>query len=232
LEIAPLQKITKISIWLHHGIMLFGIFLLLQDLLAENFKYIPIIFRVIKYIDEGGSFFLFLLLFSNHIYKKMSVKRSIIDIPLILFFLMGLISSVVKRVPNVVYISQFIIDLKPFLFFYVFLYLPIHKRFLVQYFRVFFWVGFIIFLFGLIDLVAPYQFRVLTGNNTFIEMKYGIPSVKSFFYHPAIFGWFMNFLSLYCFALFIVKKRNMFLILGIMFFLPKTLFGDSCTGFM
>jgi hypothetical protein len=219
LEIAPLQKVTKISIFLHHGIILFGLFLLFQDLLAENLKQIGILFRVVKYIDEGGSLFLFLLLVTNHLYKKLSVKRNNIDIPLLLFFFIGLLSSVAKRVPNTVYISQFIIDLKPFLFFYAFSYLPIHKRFLEQYLRFFFWVGFIIFLFGLIDLAAPYQFRALTGNNTFVEVKYGIPSVKSFFYHPAVFGWFMNFLSLYCFALFIVKKKNMFLVLGIMFFL-------------
>jgi hypothetical protein len=68
-----------------------------------------------------------------------------------------------------------------------------------------------------VDLAAPVQFREITGNSIALDIKFNITSVKSFFYHPAIFGWFMNFLALYCFAFFIVYKRGIFLWFSLIF---------------
>lgn len=182
-----------------------------------NIEHISILFRIVKSIDEGISFLLFFLLFFNHIYARQSVKRTEIDIPFLLFFLLGIFSSIIHSVPIVVFSSQLIIYIKSFLFFYIFMYIPISREILRQYLKVFFWAGVILFLFGLVDLVAPVQFRQFTGNSVALDIKFNITSVKSLLFHPAVFGWFMNFLSLYCFAFFIVFKRRTLLLLGFVF---------------
>jgi len=85
--------------------------------------------------------------------------------------------------------------------------------------KVFFWVGAAFFLFGVVDLFFPETFRKLTGNVLYIDYRGFIPSVKSFFIHPGVFGWFMSFLALYCFAYAIVLFKSEHFYSGVVFFL-------------
>lgn len=212
-----LKKISNQSLWLHRIIIFSGLLLIVQDLLAENLINMSYLFMLVKYADEGVSVLLFLILAINHIYKRQSLKKTEIDLPFIFFILIGIISSIIHKVPMIIASSQFIIYIKSFLFFYIFIYLPVNTEIVKLYMRVFFWAGCILFFFGLVDLAAPVQFREFVGSSTVLEIRFNMPSVKSLFIHPAKFGWFMNFLALYCFAFFLVYKRWPFLWLGLLF---------------
>ncbi|MBN2532434.1 MAG: hypothetical protein JXB88_06055 [Spirochaetales bacterium] len=212
-----LQNTHKHTLWIHRIIILFGLFLCIQDLIAENLKNIGFLYQLVKYADEAVSFLFFFILVINHLYKKQSIKKTEIDLPLIFFLLIGIISSIIHKVPMVIASSQFIIYVKSFLFFYIFIYLPVTTEIIKLYIRVFFWAGCILFFFGLVDLVIPVQFRQFTGNTIALDIKFNITSIKSFFSHPAVFGWFMNFLALYFFAFFLVYKRWTFLCFCLIF---------------
>jgi hypothetical protein len=208
----------KRSFRIHYIIIIYGLFLIVQDLITVNLESFPVLFRILKSADEAASIILFSLLFLYHLYLHWSIKKSEIDLILICLVLIALGSSFIQGTPLNILGSQFLLYIKGFLFFYVFIYLPVTIRIMKTYRRIFFWAGIVLFFLGMIDLAAPAQFRSFIGTSPFVEYRYNIPSIKSLFSHPAIFGWFMNFLALYCFASFIVFKKGTYLVLGLIFF--------------
>jgi len=88
-----------------------------------------------------------------------------------------------------------------------------------KYKKVIFRVACIIFLLGLVDLLVPIEFRKIIGNTITVDYRNNIPSVKSVFEHPNIFGWFTSFIALYCFAEFYFSKKKTYLFYGIAFFI-------------
>ncbi len=205
--------------WLHYLLIFIGVFLLLQNLLAENSKQWPIIYQSIKYVDEVFPILIFGLIFLSRIVQKRKLIKTNIDLPLCFFLLFGIISSISNQVPLLINASQLLLYIKGFILFYIFSNLSINKRILRKYLHAFFWVALVIFLLGCVDFIAPQQFRTITGNLTYIEYYNKIPTVKSIFTHPAVFGWFMSFAALYCFAFFMIFKKKSYLLAGIAFFL-------------
>jgi len=198
--------------WLHYFLICWFIFLLFQDLLAENFKNIPIFMKVIKYVDEGVSLGVFVLLFVSCFINGRLLYKTNIDKPFIIFIIIALLSSITQKVPINIYMSQFIIYIKAFLTFYLMANLPMNRMTLRLYVRGVFGAGALIFFFGLIDFVFPSQFRSITGNKAFVQYFLNLPSVKSIFIHPLFFGWFMSFTGCYLFAYFTLLKKPYFII--------------------
>src|SRR4030042_4538785 len=197
-------------------LILIGVILLLQDLLAENVKHIALVYNVIKYVDETVPLFLLVLLALSRIAQGRFLKRTPIDIPLILFLAVALVSSIAAAVPAFVVISQFLIYIKAFIVFYLLYNLPLTEGIFQNYKNVFFWVGIVFFIFGLVDLVIPETLRRITGNVEFIEYRSVLPSVKSLFIHPGVFGWFMSFLALFCLGHAILKSRPVYVLSGVL----------------
>ncbi len=204
---------------LHYLLIFIGVFLLLQNLLLENFKQWPIIYQTVKYVDEVFPILILGLIVLSRIVQKRKLVRTNIDLPICLFLLLGIISSISNQVPLLISASQLLLYIKGFILFYIFTNLSMNIRILHKYLHALLWVALVIFLLGIIDLAAPQQFRTITGNVTSIEYYNKIPTVKSLFTHPAVFGWFMSFAALYCFAFFIIFKRMPYFFTFVVFFL-------------
>lgn len=197
---------------LHDLLILFGVFLLLQDLIAKNLEEWLLLFQSVRYIDEGITLlgFLFLIVIPWFI-KGQRPSKTGIEWLLSLFLLIGIISSIAAQVPLFIAASQFLLYVKGFLFFYILSSIPANNLTLRKHIRSFAYVALLFLVLGFVDIVAPYWFRSVTGNVDYIDYQMGIPSVKSLFVHPGVFGWFMAFIALYFFAFFIVFGKGSYL---------------------
>jgi hypothetical protein len=201
----------------HRLLILFGIFLLFQDLIAENCKQCPLLYRMVKSADEVFITSSALFIMAGCLVKGRMLLKTNINWLLLLFVLVAVTSSIKRQVPTLIFASQLFLYLKGFLLFYIFANLSIDKAILGKYVRVFFYVAVIIFIFGIVDLVAPEWFRSTIGNVAHIDYRLGVPSIKSFFIHPGIMAWFMSFIALYCFAFFLTFQKLPYLFMGLVF---------------
>ena len=202
-----------------HGLLIFfGVFLLLQGLIAKNLEQWPLLFQFVKYIDEGITLLAFLfLIVIPLLVKGQRPPKTGIEWLLSLFLLIGIISSIAAQVPLFIVASQFLLYVKGFLLFYILASIPANNLTLRKYVRSFAYVALLFLFFGFVDIVAPSWLRSVTGNVTSISYRMGIPSVISLFIHPGVFGWFMCFIALYCFAFYLVFQRPSYLFTGLAF---------------
>ncbi|MBN1411901.1 MAG: hypothetical protein JW969_13715 [Spirochaetales bacterium] len=168
-------------------------------------------------MDEGFSLIILALILFERIINRKKILKTNIDLVLIAFLTIAIITSLIKRVPFFIFGSQLVLYIKGFCLFYIFIQLNIHKNMLKSYLRFFLAVGLIFFFFGIIDLLIPTYFRTLLNNREYVDYRFGIPSVQSLFTHPVFFGWFMSFCSLFCFAYFINNKKTVYFIGALLF---------------
>jgi len=207
----------QLSDYFHYLLIVFGGFLLLQSLIAENCRNWPLLYKCVKYADEVFAITGFLFVVIRQLARRQILPKTGIEWPLVLFLLVAITSSVIARVPLFIAASQFILYIKGFLLFYIFANLSMNHVLLRKYIRFFSYVAFIIFALGVVDFVVPRWFRAITGNVAFIQYRAGIPSVKSVFIHPTVFGWFMSFIALFVLAFFFVLGKWRYFFLSILF---------------
>ena len=204
--------------YLHYLLIFFGVFLLLQGLIAKNLEEWPLLRQSVKYVDEGIIILGFLFFIAiPWLTKGQRPPKTGIEWLLSLFLLVGIISSIAAQVPLFIAASQFLLYVKGFLFFYILASIPANNLTLRKYVRSFAYVALLFLVLGFVDIVAPSWFRSVTGNVDYISYRMGIPSVISLFLHPGVFGWFMCFVALYCFAFFIVFGKGSYLFTGLVF---------------
>jgi hypothetical protein len=204
--------------WPHSCLMTFGIFVLLQDLIIENVGgQTAIMGGAIKNLDEVIILWCFVLLLFSHLSRGSMLNRTPLEVPILGIVIMGVLSSVASEVPPFIAASQFFLLIKGFLVFYILANLHINEMQLRKYLWFFCAAACIILALGLVDLAFPTWFRSITGNTTYIDWRAGMPSVKSIFIHPNVFGWFMTFMALYLFAFYLIFRKLRYLIFGLFF---------------
>lgn len=201
----------------HPLLIAFGVFLLLQGLIAENCRQWPLLYKCVKYADEVFVLLGLLFVMSSRLIKRQIPQRAGIEWPLSLFLLIGIISSLAAQVPLSIAGVQFFLYIKGFLLLYIFANLPMNEMILRRYTRFFFYVALAILALGVIGFAAPGWFRDITGNTAHIDYRAGIPSVKSLFIHPGLFGWFMSFIALFILAFFFTSGDLRYFFLSIVF---------------
>ncbi len=208
----------------HRFIMAFGVFILCQKLLKLNAGRInPLYGTMVGYVDEVVVLWLFILFLFRQSLSRSTFARTGLGIPLLGFALAGILSSLIGHIPAWIVGVQLLLYLKGFIFFYIVLHLSNNPRILRTYIRFFAGVGIIILTLGIIDLVNPYWFRAVIGNEINVGLRFGLPSTKSIFTHPGDFGWFMAFLTLYGFSYYMIFNRNIYLVFGLIFSLGSFL---------
>lgn len=192
-------------------------FLLFQNIIANNLYLLTAnetLVGVFKNLDEALILYSFIFIV---ITKRFSLRRTPINYPLLVFLSVGIISSVSNHVPVHVFSFGAFLMIKGFLVFYIFSHIDFQESDLKRYAR---WMGIAasVFLFcGFIDLIAPSEFRRLTGNRTFVDYRFNIPGVQSLFIHPGVFGWFMAYMAVFAFAFYFIFRKRYYLILGLFF---------------
>lgn len=208
----------------HRLLMAFGVFILCQKLLKLNAARIdPLYGTMVGYADEVMVLWLFILFLCRQALSRGTFSRTGFGIPLLGFVLTGILSSLIGHVPLWIVVIQLFLYLKGFLFFYTIFHLPINRTCLQSYIRFFAGVGIVVLALGIVDLINPYWFRAVTGNEINVGLRFGLPSTKSIFTHPGDFGWFMAFLTLYAFAYYMIFNRNIYLAFGLIFSLGSFL---------
>ena len=105
--------------------------------------------------------------------KDTVVVKTYIEFPLLGFMGMGVLSSIVAQVPLSIVVAQLFLYIKGFFWFFVLANLTISEVQLKKYIKFFFFVSIFIFCLGLLDMVAPRWFRMVTGNILYIEYRSG-----------------------------------------------------------
>lgn len=200
------------------AMIVLAIYLIFQDFIAFQTEEMSLMWIIFKRSEEFVILGVFMMMFLRNIGSgKLWIKTSI-DIPLACFVLIAMLSSIINHiVPYKIAAFDLYLLLKGFLVFYIFYNLSFDVKEIRKIMKIFFIISLPIFLFGVIDLVAPGPFRAFVHNKTFIDYRLGIPSVQSIFIHPGVFGWFMGYFACFYFSFFIYLSKVRYLILFIIF---------------
>jgi len=205
-------------------VIILGFFLVFQDLIAFRLGTTTLFGLMLKRAEEVIILSAFsLLLLKNTFYRKKWEKTNI-DVPLLCLILIAILSSVKNHiVPYKVAGFDLFLLLKGFFVFYICYNFKLDIKELHKITNLFFVIALTVLLLGIVDLIAPSAFRALVNNQTFIDYRFGIPSVQSIFVHPGVFGWFMAFFSCFAFAFFLILKKKSYLFFSILFILGALL---------
>ena len=199
-------------------VLVFGIFLLLEPLITLNLENINSTVALgVKRLPEALIVFFFVLITIQLIIKQKPFVKSNIYLPLSVFILLGVASSIRENVPPLVASSGLFLMIQGFLLFMIMSHLDYKETDIRKWFHTFLCVGIVIFLLGLVDLSFTSQFRNLF-NIEHTEYRFGILSVQSVFLHPGTFGWIMAMLGLYCLAFSTTLHHRRYLFLSFLFF--------------
>lgn len=78
-------------------------------------------------------------------------------------------------------------------------------------------IGAVVVGLGYIEAIDPPTFRQILGLSDTGSPRGTLPSVKSIFYHPVLYGWFAAFVGLFMFAGYVVYRR-WWLLVGALYF--------------
>ncbi len=194
--------------------LLYGVFLLFQDLLIINLTPIQ---NILKYMDD----FLLLLMLFLVILSRISQQKKIhfekiLIIPL-LISIIGLLGNTLNHSLTFVAILGLYFFIKPFLFFYLAYSLSFTEKELLILLRAFLFVALIIMGLGIINFFFPSQFYSFFNNNIYTYQRSGLLSVQSIFIHPGWFSWFTTYIGLFLIGYFLIYKNNKLGFVGVIF---------------
>jgi hypothetical protein len=196
-----------------------AVFLPFQRLLALQFyEDLPFLALVVKRAEEAVILIVFVAIVLRRIFYGKKWPRTGIELPLIILLIIAVISTLRSELVSyeLAAFDMFLL-LKGFLVFYIFFLLDFTDKNIRYICGIFFAIAGIIFLAGLVDLAAPVFFRNFINTTTYIDYRFGIPSVQSIFIHPGMFGWFMAFFACFSYAFFTVFEKNKYLVFMILF---------------
>ena len=205
-------------LWPQYYLMTFGLFVLFQDLIVRNCESQgEKIVEAVKNLDEVIILWTFLLILFSCLSRRRLPSHASLAIPILGLVMVGVLSSIVSKVPPLIAASQLLLLLKGFLCFFILANLHIDEIQLKRYLYFFSVIACIILALGVMDFSSPARFRFVMGHGPYIEWRAGMPSVKSIFAHEGDFGWFMAFIALYFAAFFLVLGKLRYLVFGLLF---------------
>jgi len=188
--------------------MVFGVFVLLQELLRFQAERLGAPGWLVQQADE-----IFLLAWVCYFVCAGLVggvfrRWRTFETGVALFFALAVASSLANRVPLGIWTPQAFLYAKGLIVLALASRLSLSGQIVRSYGRLFLIVGVLILALGVVDMVAPTWLRSITGNVPgFQAGRAGFVSAKSVFKVPGVMAWFMCFLSLFCWAAFFVRRR-------------------------
>jgi hypothetical protein len=119
----------------------------------------------------------------------------------------GVVSSLVNAVPAETWIPALALLVKGIAFFYAVSWLSLGISEVEGVGAVLLATAATILALGFVELLNPAAFQQALGLPPFEEVRGGISVVKSVFLHPALFGWFTAYASLFLYARFMVLRE-------------------------
>ncbi|MCX7927006.1 MAG: hypothetical protein N2606_02590, partial [Candidatus Omnitrophica bacterium] len=199
------------------AVLIFLFFLISQGVLTY-FTRMPIVAN----LDELGIFCITFLLLARKLYKREKILTGGIEIPLLFLTILGFLSNIINRiVPWPVAVGGYILFIKGFLLFYILLNLGINTEDLKKFKPMFYLLGVFTFLYGVLGLIWPKFFLIPLGIMP--DTRFGFPTMQSFMGHPGAFAALMGILYCFSFTDALYKKRPIYILLTLIFFLAVIL---------
>ena len=139
------------------------------------------------------------------------------DLALVVFLLMGIVSSLAAGVPAHLWLLALLLLVKIFAFLYLVMWHDFNAADIRQLYPTALGAGILVALLSVFELVAPQAFSQLLNPGTLGVPRSGLPSLSSITGHPSTYSWFMVFNALFLFAGYVVFRRWWLLIGGILF---------------
>ena len=128
-------------------------------------------------------------------------------------FATALASTAAAHVPLDVWFPELLLVGKPIAFFYAVMWTPIRREEIRAGMAFVLGLALVVVILGFIELAVPTWFLEVFRLPYFAP-RGPLPVVKSVFIHPAIFGWFTAFVSLFLFAMFLATSAKRWLALA------------------
>lgn len=161
----------------------------------------------VKSVDEAG----IVALVGMAIWKyRLELRRGLSplrDGALAIAATAGVLGSLLNSVPVVVWVPSLLLLLKGIALFHVTRSLPYGRNDAITHALTLIPLGFVLLGLGAVEFWDPVRFQAALSLPEYVRYRAGLPSVKSLFFHPVLFGWFMAYLALFLFAGFIVLRR-------------------------
>lgn len=161
----------------------------------------------VKHVDELTVPVLFLITLITARSRLIGFVRPWRDGAVLLIVAAALASSLVNHVPPDIWIPALLLLVKGILFFYVALLSGIQGSDLRRMVVVVAAIGVVVLVLGGIEFFNPPAFQHALGLRVEEQVRGGIVSIKSIFFHPVLFGWFTAFAGLFSFAYYSVFRR-------------------------
>jgi hypothetical protein len=198
-------------VWPKPTLLVFAFALLLQDSLSRWTG------ADLGYLDDVlVPSFVLVALIRERPWQK-SLVDPVRDISIVVFLVMGILSSLVAGVPTSMWVLALLLLVKVFAFLYVVIWHDFTADDVRQLYPTAIGFGVIVALLGVFELVAPLAFRETLNLVNFGVPRSGLPSLSSITGHPSTFSWFMAFNALFLFAGYVFFRRWWLLVGGILF---------------
>lgn len=163
--------------------------------------------EAVKRVDEAGVATLLVFTFWSRYAAFVRGLTALRDGSFAIAVFAGVLSSLLNGVPSGIWTAALLLLVKGVALFHIVRCLPYRRTDVLTHAWILLPVGFVLLLLGAIEFLDPGRFQAAIGLPEYIRYRAGLPSVKSLFFHPVLFGWFTAFLALYMLAGFVVFRR-------------------------
>jgi glycosyltransferase involved in cell wall biosynthesis len=185
----------------------FFVLLLFQDTIARNFSYHEILTKGINYLDE--LFVIFgISVIIYHRWRERNFQFERFYYILLTVFIIGLVSSIIHKVPLAIIAEGAFLMFKGFIIFVIFQHIPFSIHELQRYMKSLIGIGVFVLIFALIDFFMHKDFRALIHTDSKFDYRSGLISIQSLFIHPGQYGWFMAIISFYFLSFYAVSHSK------------------------
>lgn len=185
----------------------FFVLLLFQDTIVRNVRFFELFAKGMNNLDELFVIFgISVILY--HRWKDRNFQIDRFYCILLLIFLIGLVSSIIHKVPFTIMAEGGFLMFKGFIIFAIFQHIPFSIQDIRKYLKGLVGIGIIIILFAFIDFFLHKDFRSLIHTDGKFDYRSGLISIQSLFIHPGQYGWFMAIISFYFLAFYTVTPSR------------------------
>lgn len=200
------------------AMLVLGIYMVCQDLLIARLYMYPGINTVVKRAEEVILLIAVLAMVVRNAALRRSRKSAAIDVWLLGLVAAAIASSVKAHiVPYLIASFDLFIVLKGFFVFYLAYNLDLDEDDMRKAATVFFFALIAVCAVGAVDFIFPREVRSVLFGFDDVDYRFGIPSVKSIFLHPAVFGWAMSFGASFCVAFYVFMRKRIYLAAAVLF---------------
>lgn len=194
------------------SLIAFGVFLIFQDLLVKESSSTSHQLELItKRLDEG-----IIILFLAYLLLRMRYIYLPVYLPIISTLLIGVLSTYLAEANLLPAIIDVYLMFKVFAIYVIAAHLHWTEGQVARIMKIYLFIGFVILLFGILDVIYP-GWRIPLGLQTNFYVRSGLTSAQSIFNHPGTFADIMSIYFIYSLGYFAHTRRKSSILITLLF---------------